>query len=85
MAGVPANATTAVLNVTGTNVTVAGFVTVWPCGAPKPTASNLNLAVGDTRPNLVLAKVGAGGAVCLFTLQPADLVADLVGFYLPGT
>ena len=85
VAGVPANATTAVLNVTGTNVTVAGFVTVWPCGAPKPTASNLNLAVGDTRPNLVLAKVGAGGAVCLFTLQPADLVADLVGFYVPGT
>jgi hypothetical protein len=39
------------------------------------------LVAGQTRPNLVLAKVGAGGKVCLFTLQPAALVADRVGYY----
>ena len=69
------------LNVTGTDVTINGFVTVWPCGQPRPTASNLNLVAGQTRPNLVLSQVGTDGRVCIYTLQPASLIADLVGSY----
>ena len=80
-AGVPADATAVTLNVTGTDVTSPGFVTVWPCGQERPTASNLNLVTRQTRPNLVLAAVGANGKVCLFTQQPASLVADLMGYF----
>lgn len=80
-ANVPTDATAVALNVTGTDVVFPGFVTVWPCGAARPTASNLNLAARQTRPNLVLADVGADGKVCLFTQQPASLVADLVGWF----
>lgn len=79
--GVPADATTVVLNVTATDVAADGFVTVWPCAEPKPTASNVNVPRGDTRPNLVYAKVDGAGQVCLFTLQPMAVIADLVGWY----
>lgn len=34
-------------------------------------------------PNLVVAKLGAGGAVCLFTQSGADLVGDVNGWF-PG-
>jgi hypothetical protein len=81
LAGVPPDVRTVVLNVTATDVRSAGFVTVWPCSSPRPTASNLNLPAGDTRPNLVLARVGDLGTVCLYALQPMALIADLAGYY----
>jgi hypothetical protein len=77
---VPADASSVVLNVTGTEASGPGFVTVWPCGSPRPTASNLNLVAGATVANLVMAKVGAGGKVCLFTQSGTHLIADLAGY-----
>jgi hypothetical protein len=56
-------------------------VTVWPCGAPQPLASNLNLRQGGTRPNLVVVGVGANGRICLYTKLGTHLIADLNGFY----
>src|SRR5947207_8404 len=84
VAGVPADAGAVVLNVTVTDPTGPGFVTVWPCGEPQPLASNLNYVAGQTVPNLVITKVGSGGKVCLFTMSPADLIADVSG-YFPAT
>ncbi|MET9955278.1 hypothetical protein ABZ135_27545, partial [Streptomyces sp. NPDC006339] len=53
-AGIPATGVTAVvLNVTATGPTAGGFVSVYPDGAPRPTASNLNFTAGQTIPNLV--------------------------------
>jgi hypothetical protein len=78
---VPGDASAAVLNITGMEALVDTFVTVWPCGAARPLASNLNLAAGATAPNLVIAKVGVGGKVCLFTSGAAQLVADLAGYF----
>jgi hypothetical protein len=66
-----------VLNVTVTGPTGAGFVTVFPCDAAQPTASNLNYAAGQTVPNLVITRVSANGTVCLFTLSAAHLVVDV--------
>ena len=78
-AGVPATAATVVLNVTVTGATAPGFVTVFPCGQPVPNASNLNFDAGATVPNAVVASVGTGGAVCLFTSAPTHLIADAFG------
>ena len=78
---VPATANAVVLNVTGVEPDATGYVTVWPCGSPRPTASNLNLAPGAITPNLVMAKIGEGGKVCLFTQSPAHLVADVNGYW----
>ena len=38
-----------------------------PPGTARPLASDLNYAAGETRPNLVVVKVGTGGKVSLFT------------------
>ena len=84
-AGIPANATTASLNVTVTDAQQPGFVTVYPCGQPVPTASNLNYAAGDTIPNAVITQIGIGGKVCLFTYGATQLVTDINGYFPAGT
>jgi hypothetical protein len=85
--GVPAAGVTAVvLNVTAVNPSSGTYVTVWPTGEPRPLASNLNLPAGDTRPNLVIVKVGAGGQVSVANdAGSVDVLADVSGWYgLPG-
>ncbi|MFM7535008.1 MAG: hypothetical protein ACKO91_04340, partial [Acidimicrobiales bacterium] len=79
--GVPAGARAVVLNVTGVEASGDGFVTVWPCGAVRPKASNLNLVRGQSAPNLVVAPVGTGGKVCVFTQSGAHLLADVSGYF----
>jgi len=81
--GVPASGVSAVaLNVTVDQPTAPGYITVWPTGAPRPTASTHNFTPGLTVANLVLAKVGAGGKVSLFNSNGAShLVADVVGYF----
>jgi hypothetical protein len=78
---VPVNAKAVVLNVTGTEATADGFVTVWPCNVDRPLASNLNLVAGGTRPNVVVAGIGVGGEVCLFTQSGTHLIADIAGYF----
>ncbi len=80
------SSTTAVaLGVTAVDPGANGFVTAWPCGGQRPDVSNLNPEWMVTRPNLVNVRVGAGGKVCLFSLQPTDLVVDLLGEYRTGS
>ena len=53
-----------------------------PLLAPHdPNASNLNLANADTRPNLVVAKVGTGRRICLFTSSATHLLVDFEGWF----
>ncbi|MEZ5135808.1 MAG: hypothetical protein R2699_12320 [Acidimicrobiales bacterium] len=76
--GVPSTGVSAVvLNVTATGPTAASHLSVYPkpprstlyddqgsFGAGTiPSASNLNVVAGQTVPNLVVARVGAGGKV----------------------
>ena len=84
--GVPTNATAAVLNVTGVNTTAPGFVTVYPAGTDIPTASNVNFdGPGQVLANMVTVKLGAGGAVEIYTQRTMDIVVDVSGAYLPVT
>ncbi len=70
-----------VLNLTGTNPTAGTFVTVFPTGQARPTASNLNLVPGQTAPNLVIARVGSNGRVSMYNnAGSVDLLADVVGW-----
>jgi hypothetical protein len=83
---VPAGATAAVLNVTATNPTQQSFLTVWPTGAGRPTASNLDFGPGQTVPNLAEVGLGSGGQVSVF--NPAgsvDVVVDLEGYTAPSS
>ena len=83
--GLPAGASAAVLNVTVTGPTSSGYLTLFPTGTPRPTASSLNWTAGQTVPNLVIAPIGAGGAVSLFNSSGhTDVIADLTGFVVAG-
>src|SRR5262249_10900091 len=93
--GVPSSGVGAVvLNVTVTQPTWEGYITAYPTGSARPSASNVNFASGQTIPNLVTVKVGTGGKVTLFNGQvpgsvpmspnTVHLVADVAGYYLDG-
>jgi alpha-tubulin suppressor-like RCC1 family protein len=77
--GVPSDATSVVLNVTVTDPEAAGYITAYPCGTPRPNASNLNYTTGQTIPNNVIVKIGVNGTICLFTQQTTNLIADING------
>jgi len=81
--GIPAGGVTAVvLNATVTDTTTAGFLTVFPTGAPLPVASNLNWTAGVTVPNRVTVPVGAGGKVSFFNgLGSSDVIVDVNGYF----
>jgi hypothetical protein len=85
--GVPATGVTAVvMNVTVTNPTSASFVTVWPTNSGRPLASNLNFSPGQTVPNRVVVKVGAGGKVDFYNLAgTVDVIADVNGWFTDAT
>jgi hypothetical protein len=82
--GVPAQATAAVLNLTGTAVsgTASTDVRAYPRGAARvPTVSNVNLERGDTRANLSIVRIGSDGRVRVRnSLGQLQLVADLAGY-----
>ena len=85
--GVPATGVSAVvLNVTATNTSFAGYLSVWPDGAPQPTASSLNWVAGQTTANQVVVKVGPGGNIELFNNSgTADVVIDVQGWFTDAT
>jgi hypothetical protein len=84
VADVPASARLVTLNVTSVMPWLAGFVTVYPCDQPRPTASSLNPAPGRVKPNLVITPVAADGTVCFFTLTDVDLLVDITGYVSPS-
>lgn len=80
---VPSDATAVVLNVTATNVAQPSFVTVWPYGQKNPGTSNLNVKPGGAIANLVICRLGAGGALSIGNvLSNCDVIADLLGYYV---
>ncbi|SEE86953.1 PKD domain-containing protein [Streptomyces sp. Ag109_O5-10] len=85
--GVPASGVTAVtLNVTDTGATASSYVSVYPDGIARPSASNLNFLAGQTNPNLVTVRVGADGYVDLYNAHgTVNLVADVEGYYTTKT
>jgi hypothetical protein len=80
---VPAHATAVVLNVTATNVAAASYVTVWPTGESMPGTSNLNVVPGQTLANLVICRLGAGGALTFANkLADCDVLADVMAYFV---
>ena len=82
--GVPVDADAVFLNLTAVSPDGAGYLTAYPCGATRPLTSNVNYGPGDVVPNAVLAKIGAGGKVCIFTLAASDIIADVNGYVPPN-
>jgi Tol biopolymer transport system component len=80
--GIPADAATVVVNVTGVRLSGTGWVTAYPSGTPVPDTSNLNLTSGQVAANLVIVPVGADGAIELSNQGgPTHLIVDVVGYF----
>jgi hypothetical protein len=76
---------TVVLNLTVDQPEAPGFLTLWPCGLPRPTASNLNYVAGQTVAVAALAKVADDGTICVYTLAAAHVVIDVAGEFPAGS
>ena len=82
--GVPAGAAAVVANVTATGATSTSYLTVWPAGTTRPVASDLNFAVGQTVPNLVVAKLSSSGGLGVFNAGGSvDVIVDVGGWFTP--
>jgi len=81
--GVPAiGAEAAVLNVTATNGTASTYLTVYPAGSSRPTASTLNLPAGSTAPNRLMTVLGSNGEVVIYNAAGwVDVIVDVGGWY----
>jgi hypothetical protein len=83
--GVPEGASAVVVNLTATEPTSAGYLTAWPTGSARPTASNLNFVRGQTVPNLAVVRLGPTGKFSLYNLSGSThVVVDVVGWFTPA-
>jgi streptogramin lyase len=79
---IPVNAPAVVLNVSVTNTTAAGYLTIWPAGGPRPLASTLNWRAGQTIANAVSTAVGADRRISVFSSAGStDVLVDVVGYF----
>ncbi len=85
-AGLPDSGVGAVaLNVTAVGATTDTYLTVWPLGAPRPIASNLNDGAAETVPNMVVVPVGAGGGIEVYNDRGSvDVLVDVLGWFPTG-
>ncbi|HSN11972.1 MAG TPA: peptidoglycan recognition protein, partial [Propionibacteriaceae bacterium] len=79
---VPADATAVLVNLTAADPTLPGFLAAFPSGVTPPVVSNVNFDGGQTSANLVLVKVGTGGAITIKngSLASVGVVADIMGY-----
>lgn len=83
---VPANAASVTLNVTVVSPSTPGFLTLFPKGELRPTASSINFAAGEVRANQVTVQVGKGALISIFNFDGCvDVLVDVVGFTSAGT
>jgi GH25 family lysozyme M1 (1,4-beta-N-acetylmuramidase) len=82
---VPDTATAVTLNLTGVGATASTFVSAYPTGTTRSSASNLNLANASPTSNLVTVQLGANRSVDLYNHNGSvHLIADLAGYYGAG-
>jgi len=82
--GIPATAVAVSVNVTVTQPTAPGFLTLSPAGAPVPLTSTINYATGQTRANNSVVKLGASGdlnARCGQSSGTTHMILDVNGYF----
>jgi hypothetical protein len=82
--GVPTNAAAVALNLTVTQGSADGdFVTLYPDGTTRPTASNINFNAGQTLANFAIVKLGTSGSLRLYNQTgTVHVLLDVAGFYV---
>ncbi|MFN2386081.1 MAG: hypothetical protein ABR576_07315 [Thermoanaerobaculia bacterium] len=81
---IPATAKSVSLNITITQPTSVGHITLFPAGQPIPLVSNINFRAGQTRANNAIVRLGTGGAIGVSNGQGSGTVhfiADVNGYF----
>ncbi len=80
---IPASGVAAVvLNLTVTQPTQDGYLTMYPTGDPRPLASNVNFTAGQTVCNQVVVPLGSGGEVTVYNFAgTTQVIADVSGWF----
>lgn len=82
--GVPVTAKSIAVNLTVTEPTSGGHLTLFPAGGGVPLASNLNFSAGQTRANSAVLPLGSGGAISVnsvFASGSAHFILDITGYF----
>jgi hypothetical protein len=83
VAGVPADATAALLNVTGVEPTASTFLRVTPDG--QGDTSTVNVAAKVNRANVTVTRIGADGAVRITNKNGnTHVLVDVLGWFSPS-
>jgi hypothetical protein len=79
---IPAGATAVIGNVTVTNPTVSGFLTLYPFGATAPNTSSINFTPGATVANGVTVGLSAAGHMAIKGAGSTDIIFDAAGYIM---
>jgi hypothetical protein len=82
--GEPPGTTGVVVNITTTQPDNTGFLTAFPCDAPRPPTSNLNVVPQQTVANFATVRPDVAGRVCVFTQPSAQVIVDVMGTIGPA-
>lgn len=81
-ANVPAGATAVTANVTATDATANGFLTVYPNGLATPNTSNVNYAAGAPQGNGITVKLSSDGKLAIAASGGnPNVIIDITGYY----
>jgi hypothetical protein len=84
VAGIPADATGFSANITTTEETGVGYLTVYNCTDAPPTASTLNFYPYEPVGNAGMFPLGPSGEICLFASKDANVIIDVTGYLRPS-
>ena len=82
--GIPAEADAVAVNVTVTQPTAAGHLTIYQAGVPLPLASTINYRALQTRANNAIVPLGANDSIAVSSGQPSGtthFILDVVGYF----
>jgi hypothetical protein len=83
--GVTSLADAVAINITAVNATQPTFITAWPDGQSRPTASNLNLSDANPRANFAIVTLGSNCRIDFYNaFGSVNLLADLNGYFNPS-
>jgi hypothetical protein len=78
---VPDGAAAVVLNIGAVFSSQEGFLTAYPCSADIPVVAAVNYRPNELISGAAFVKVGSGGTVCVYVLNPTDVTIDLTGTF----
>lgn len=82
--GVPTDATAVAVQLTATEGTGTGYVSLIPGGTQAGFTSNLNLDTdGETIANSAIVPIGVDGSITLYTNAASHAIVDLAGWWSP--